>query len=1142
VNVPFPLVNAHNAGYALNQGNRRFCAKLVFWEASLSRNRHSYSSRLLYLKALGGASSLVLAVTAATPSLAQDAQNPEAGKDKAETEEPADSNEIIVTGYRASLQSAQNVKRKADTFVDAITAEDIGALPDRSVAESLQRVPGVNIGRFEKSSDPDRFSVEGTGVIVRGLPFVRSELNGRDIFSATGGRELSFNDVSPEQLSRVEVFKNVTADMVDGGIAGTVNLVTRKPLNNKGLHLSGTLEGNVGDLAKKWSPGFSLLGSATFETGIGTFGFQVGYAQSELVSRTDASQVTDPCFRDKSLTSACFRVVPVGSGGFGSTQNFTAANFPPPNTVVVPKGAGVRTTELERDRRAYSGVFQFESNDRRLLITAEYLRAETEFFTDEYAILALVNDDALFPIQAPGSTWQFDGNGVFQKGRLTQSNAGGYASPFGGIPMESLRFQRRAEADTEDYSIDIDFEATDRLRFNLEGQHIKSNLSRNSIIGAMNTWADIDLDLTGDIPQVQFLTPAGAPSNYFSRGFYTYYWFLLDSVEKNDGAMDSLRFDAEYDISDDGFFRGARFGARWSDRDRTTRDTGFSTWGNLSAPWAGRAGCAPWGSGPGCFQGPGPFTPSWAGFTPGRLYTGLPGQEFATGGGAFTDEFPNFSQVRSPFANGFQRGGAPVPIANGAAWFYGGDDFLGEYLAGTTINQARQINAFSQTPNPFFGVNNRTATVLGQTAPVSCAPYCPSEISAVGEETKAAYARLDFGHKFDGGASLEGNIGVRYVHTKVRTTGLIAFPNPFFFDNSPGANGDGKVQVSEIQQACLLAPPSQPLPGYCSLSAARQAEFAAAHTGEILVDDRDITFDHWLPSLNLRLDVGGGLLFRAAVSKNLARPELQLFRAGGSIGDNTNDLRSEGTLANGPLFQLFTGNRNVRPVTAWNYDLSAEWYFDDVGSLTLSAFLKDIKGIVSSGQNLVDYTSGRGTTLNVEVNGPSNELGGTLKGFEVSHQQTYDMLPGLLSGLGSQLTYTYVDGGDFVNADLNNNRSLFASQQPLAGISKHTVNAVLFYEKGALSMRAAYSWRSDFLITPRDDIFPFSPIWQEAGGQLDASIFFTVNKQLKLGIQGVNLLDTVTRTSQVVDFDGTRITRSAFRNDRRFTFLARFDF
>ena len=91
-------------------------------------------------------------------------------------------------------------------------------------------------------------------------------------------------------------------------------------------------------------------------------------------------------------------------------------------------------------------------------------------------------------------------------------------------------------------------------------------------------------------------------------------------------------------------------------------------------------------------------------------------------------------------------------------------------------------------------------------------------------------------------------------------------------------------------------------------------------------------------------------------------------------------------------------------------------------------------------------------------------------------------------------------------------------------------------------MRAAYNWRDDFLITARDDIWPYSPIWQESTGQLDASIFYAVTDEIKIGIQGVNLLDEVTQTSQVVNFEGDRITRSAFRNDRRFSFMARFDF
>ena len=232
----------------------------------------------------------------------------------------------------------------------------------------------------------------------------------------------------------------------------------------------------------------------------------------------------------------------------------------------------------------------------------------------------------------------------------------------------------------------------------------------------------------------------------------------------------------------------------------------------------------------------------------------------------------------------------------------------------------------------------------------------------------------------------------------------------------------------------------------------------------------------------------------------------------------------------------------MRPTQSWNYDLSFEWYFDDVGSITLSGFVKDIKGIVNSGANIRRFTSTSGVSTDVLVNGPVNSDGGTLKGVEVAYQQTYDFLPGLLGGLGAGLTYTYVDGGDFNNASLGAEQSPLSGGLPLAGISKHTVNAVAFYDKGPLSFRLAYNWRSDFLQTPRDVIFPFSPIYGESTGQLDGSIFFKVTDNLKLGIQGVNLLDEVTRTSQVIDFEGTRTTRSAFRNDRRFTFLARFDF
>jgi outer membrane receptor protein involved in Fe transport len=1151
--------------------------------------------------ALGAVSSLALCMGLSSAAMAQQTGEEEAPAEaSAPDSPPADENIIIVSGFRGSLQNAQNIKRNADTFVDVISAEDIGALPDRSVAEALQRVPGVNIGRFEKTSDPDRFSVEGTGVIIRGLPYVQSELNGREIFSATGGRVLSFNDVSPELLGRVEVFKNITSDMIEGSIAGTVNLVTRKPLDRKGTHISGSVEGNYGDLRESWSPTFNLLGSTTYESDAGSIGFQLGYSKSKLESRTDASQISDPCYRTAALDQGCIRALSVGSGGFSGDPSFDASNFPPAGSVLVPQAAGVRTTNLDRDREAWSAVLQYEDPTGDFVATFEWLRSDTSFATEEYALLGRIDDGVSFPIQAPGSTWQFDGDGVFQSGVLTQPVIGGIQnveiSPYGGVPVDSLRFLREAKSTTEDFSFDVKWNVTDRLRLNFEAQRVSSNLSRDSVFGAMSTWADIALDLTGKTPQVEFILPSGtnptlnpstAPADYFSSGFYSYYWFGLDSREKNEGDLDSLRFDAEYDISDDGFFKKARVGARWGERDRTTRNTNFSTWGNLSAPWAGRAGCAPWGEGPGCQPGAiGTTVYDWngngvqdggdgyPGFTPGRFFNNalgtapnglvnaFPGVTNAfdgAAGGAYTDDFPEYSQLRDPFSDGFQRGNAPTPIPGGAAWFFGGDDFLGEYLAGITDEQVAEIQEFGQSPERFnYGVNGRSRTdpLTGEIVPCDIeGVYCPGEVSTVSEVTKAAYARVDFGHDFANGMNLEGNIGLRYVETEVTSGGRIGFPSPGRFDDvGVGGNGDGIVQLSEIANVCQSSSGGT-VRGFCDPTFTRLAEFAAVHTGEIINDDRKIRFDHWLPSFNAKLDVGDGLLFRLAVSKGISRPDLQLFRAGGGVADNTTALAIAGNLNTGPLFALETGNRELRPVESWNYDVSAEWYFSAVGSLTLSLFMKDIQGVVNSGFETVNYTSGSGVSTDVAVNGPINDQGGKLKGFELAYQQSYDFLPGLLSGLGSQITYTYIDGEDFSNpnlADVGNSSvttgaeelggGAFAFLQPLAGLSKHTINGTIFYEKGPLAMRAAYNWRSAFLITPRDDIFPFSPIWQESSGQLDASIFYALTENIKVGVQGVNLLDEVTETSQVVDFDGTRFTRSAFRNDRRYTFIARFDF
>jgi TonB-dependent receptor len=808
----------------------------------------------------------------------------------------------------------------------------------------------------------------------------------------------------------------------------------------------------------------------------------------------------------------------VGSGGVGGDPIYGPDNFPPAGSVVVPKGAGVRTTGYERDREAVSLVGQWESSDGDLLITAEYLRAKADLFVDEHAMLALVNDDGFWPQPATNTNWNFSNNGSFQSGVLSQlawrgaDNCApgsidnpanpGYTGdrpclPQVGIPTELLRFQRQDDSVTEDLSLDISWQLTDDLRLNFEAQHLDAERTEDGFISATQTYADVWLDMSGETPNVVFQQPAttdgSTDPNYFTNPDRTYYWFLLDSLIENEADMSTLRADLEYHFSDDGFIRDMQFGARWSDRNRITRDNRFGNWGALSVPWAGDF--------------------NWA---------GLPDDEWASRQApTWISRYPDAGNVYNPFAD-FQRGNAGAPVQDGA-FFFGGPNMLGEYLSGLSEEQARAIqdlNLIALFGNNWGPVANRPGVIEGT-------PFVPGEISDVTEITQAAYARFDFA--IDGEVPISGNFGIRYVETTIESGGQLQFPLV-----PPGAENCDVPGGGEV-------------PGYCSLSDARTAEFLAAFTGELIADDADIDYEHWLPSLNVRFDLTDTFLIRAAASKGISRPDLAAYATGGVFYDNTNVLRDEGTLETGPLFAVNTGNRLLEPVESWNYDISAEWYFADVGQLTASLFYKDFKDLISNGATLRTFTGDETPATDVEVRGPSNLEDGNLWGYELTYQQVFDFLPGIFSGLGVQATYTYVDASDLETQTDQVVRQPFAADLGLRGISEDTVNLVAFYETDVWSARLAYNWRSEYLITPRDDIFPFSPIYHEDTGQLDGSIFYNFSnfwlfENFQVGLQVVNITDEVTQTSQVIDYDGSRYPRSAFRNDRRYTLAARFRF
>ncbi|WP_157840468.1 TonB-dependent receptor plug domain-containing protein [Sphingomonas sp. Ant20] len=172
--------------------------------------------------------------------------------------------DIVVTGVRASLRSAQARKRNASQIIDSIVAEDIGKLPDNNVSEALQRISGIQIERNQG---------EGSRIAIRGLTQVRTELNGRDYFTAGDGRTISLEDIPSELLAGIDVYKNPAADVIEGGLGGTVNLRTRMPFDFSKPTISGSARVTHHDLADKTKTSFSGLITDTYQTGLGEIGF-----------------------------------------------------------------------------------------------------------------------------------------------------------------------------------------------------------------------------------------------------------------------------------------------------------------------------------------------------------------------------------------------------------------------------------------------------------------------------------------------------------------------------------------------------------------------------------------------------------------------------------------------------------------------------------------------------------------------------------------------------------------------------------------------------------------------------------------------------------------------------------------------------
>jgi len=979
-----------------------------------------------------GALSLI-AATSSLPALAADSAAAADSNTSDSSKSDDKLSEVVVTGQREALQSAQRFKEVSMQIVDSVIAADIGKLPDRSVTEVLQRIPGITIDHTYRDiaghTDPEHFQVEGSGVAIRGLSYVRSEVNGRDVFTANGGRQLSFDDVPPELLAAIDVYKNPDASQIEGGVGGVVNLRTAKPFDFTGARIGASAGGSWGDLSRgNLKPSASLLLSDRWQTGIGSFGLLADVAYSESLNRTDGIER--------------FAYFPRVSGLEAPNDN--NGWIPAGQTVWVPNG-GVswRTLRYKRKREGLYLALQWSPADN-VETSITWFDSVYQFHWDENAIFAATSPYNIAP--APGTSFTYTPNGMLAKGIITDPSDNG-------LPFNDDTRSADRHSNTSDVSWNLIWHATERLKLTTDVQLVRSNTNSDDFTVATGVNVPSEsIDLTGKLPVVS------VPQAYLTNPANYYWAFTMDGLSLAHGKEWSWREDAEYKLGD-GFFKSIRAGVRMADRSAQT---------DLSEPGNGYNWQA--------------VSQTW------MLGWNLPNL-------AYLNKFPAATNTYA-FPN-FFNGRVPLPSA--------------------VVFPA--VSVATGWPNSFATIQGFRTTLCQQLDP-SCnyswtpasliqAPGAPPTggLNTQDERTFAGYLTVPFGSNI-GELPFDGEIGVRVVHTR--------------------DSANGYLTLSQFS-----IPTNVPTGGqYFAFSTLAQAQSAKNSYTDVL------------PSLNMRFHWADRLQSHLALAEAMARPDfsqLQAFTSLGSAVDSGSGVQS--------FTGTSSGNPRLKPTKSFQIDGTLEWYFAPTGSVTADVFYKHLTDVVINQVFPVTGFDTNGGAHTFTTTGPVNGASGKIKGIEVAYQQYYDFLPNLLRGFGTQLNFTYVDssqtlntpvtgkycdsssgGADNLNLNLNGcdtNGTTFGNL-PLLGLSKYAYNAALLYDRGPISARLAYSWRSKYLMgvnvnaangTNGLNTDPSSanygqmnnawglPLYADKYGELDASIFYKINEHITLGLTALNLTD-----------------------------------
>lgn len=483
------------------------------------------------------ASALALTtVLAAGSAFAQDAQTPP------QDGEATAVDDVIVTGFRASLQNATNIKRRESGVVDAIVAEDIAAFPDMNLAESLQRIPGVAITRV---------GGEGRQISVRGLgpEYTRVRINGMEALATSGGsssggavgnnrgRGFDFNIFASELFNSLTVRKSASADVEEGSLGATVDLSTSRPFDYREPTLVAVAQFGYNDFSQNSDPRFALLASRTWMDGkIGALA-SVAYGQRHALEELHGTTQWGLSSANNGFSSASTLpgYTPAQYNSSAGTQQFFH-----------PRNPSFNRYEHEEERLGVTAGLQFRPSDQTL-ISLNGLYGKLEGTRNEHLLQAIA-----FSRSGAGKP-----NMIIRDGEVSADNDLVYGL-FDNVDMRTQSSYHELATTFTQLTADFTHDFSDRFR--ISGMVGRSKSDFDAPTNITVTFERIDTDgYSFDyrdnerVPEINLGFDPTDPANWQTSAGNS---ALNIDVIRVINTFDTAKFEAGYDISPNLTIRG----------------------------------------------------------------------------------------------------------------------------------------------------------------------------------------------------------------------------------------------------------------------------------------------------------------------------------------------------------------------------------------------------------------------------------------------------------------------------------------------------------------------------------------------------------------------------------------------------------